>query len=257
MKKYIQESFDKFKKDALSKVIYDILKVLIPLTIAMGLTYLVPKGTGFTDIISTNVTLSIYWIVIISLILIIFTILVMNYIFKRKYKELQKDNFTDELTGLKNHKALKQYLTDNLTELQGNYKPMSLVIIDIDDFKNFNTKVGYNTADKILKKVGELLGNDKRITDETFRQFLRGDEFLVIANETNLGDAFKAAERKRKLIEKTLFKVDGQSYSLTVSCGVTEYKKGEDNFTSLTDRVNTALIDAKAQKGKNCTRTNF
>lgn len=130
-----------------------------------------------------------------------------------------------------------------------------MIIIDIDDFKQFNTKFDYNTADDVLKKVGELLLNDKRATDETFRQFLRGDEFLVIASETNLNGAVMAAERKRKLIQKALFYIDGKNHHITVSCGVTELKKGSDDFVSFTNRVTQALNAAKEVKGKNNTKS--
>ena len=104
----------------------------------------------------------------------------------------------------------------------------------------------------MLTKVGELLQNDKRITDETFRQFLRGDEFMIVANDTNLTVTFKAAEHIRKLIEDTKFVIDNKTFSLIVSCGVTEYKSGGYDFDNITEQVNVARIDAKKHEGKNC-----
>ncbi len=257
MKKYLIESIEKLKKDALSKLIYDFLKWLIPtLFLFIGTNWL-PEKFALVKYIFTKLEITLYWFVIYSLSLIILSILTVRLVFKKKYKALRTDNFTDELTGLKNHKALKVYLNEKLIESKSNAKSLSLIIIDVDDFKNFNSTVGFNTADKILKKIGELLSNDKRATDETFRQFLRGDEFLVVASETNLHGAFLAAERKRKLIQNAIIGIEGKQFQLTVSCGVTELKKEEDDFTSITDRVIVALNEAKKQVGKNCTKSSI
>ncbi|NML65511.1 GGDEF domain-containing protein [Hymenobacter sp. RP-2-7] len=166
---------------------------------------------------------------------------------------MEIDNFTDELTGLKNYKALKEYVIDKIKESIHDKKVLSIILIDVDNFKNFNTTYGYNTADRVLKAVGELLGKDKRATDEVFRQFLKGDEFLVVASETSSDDALKAAERKRKLIENATFVIDEARYKLTVSCGVTEFKAGDD-YTSFTNRAHSALVEAKSQQFKNCSK---
>jgi PleD family two-component response regulator len=69
---------------------------------------------------------------------------------------LEKDNFTDEITGLKNHKALKSHLKKTIEELLNTSKiaTLSIILIDIDDFKEYNTKYGHTKADKILKSLG-------------------------------------------------------------------------------------------------------
>lgn len=252
MKRYINESLKKFNNDALSKGIYDLIKWLVVSLILLIPTNWIPVVKCF---LSSKHQVSIYGIIIFSVVLVILTIIIVSRIFRRRILQVQKDNYTDELTGLKNHKALKNFLNLKIKEFKSKNESLSIIIIDIDNFKNFNTEFGFNTADNILKKVGELLSNDKRATDETFRQFLRGDEFLVIASETNLNDALLAAERKRKLIQNALFSVDGKNHTLTVSCGVTEFKKETDNFTSFTDRVIEALNEAKKMKGKNCSKS--
>jgi diguanylate cyclase (GGDEF)-like protein len=252
MASYFRKSFDKFRQDALSKLFYDILKWLIPATIIFAASKIIPKKTSIGHLISSPITFTFYAVFLIGLVIIAVTVVTVTILFNRKYKALQKDNFTDELTGLKNHKAFKENLTERL---EASNSTFSIIIIDVDDFKKFNTDFSPNVADGILAKLGELLNNDKRITDETFRQFLRGDEFVVITNETNLNDAYKAAERKRILIEKTSFVIGDTAHKLTVSCGVTEYKKGKDDFKSITERVNQALVEAKKQTGKNVTKT--
>lgn len=253
MVNYLKESIDKFKKDALSKLVYDILKWLIPSIGIFSLSKLASKDTTFSSIILHRFDISLYTIVILITITIATTAVLMNVLFNKKYKKLEVDNFTDELTGLKNYKSLREYTSNKINEFNQNKNQLSIILIDVDNFKDFNTKNGYNTADKILKAVGELLGKDKRATDEVFRQFLRGDEFLVVASETSSDNAFKAAERKRKLIENTTFTIDGKNYKLTVSCGVTELKT-DDNYTTFTNRAHSALIEAKSQPYKNCSK---
>jgi diguanylate cyclase (GGDEF) domain len=252
---YLTQSFRKFKQDSLSKLFYDVAKYLLLGLLVFAGTKLLPVDTSLGKVISTQFSISLYSFILILLFVVIISVILLKVIFDTKYRALQKDNFTDELTGLKNHKALKNYLNNKLLEPRQSVKTLSLILIDIDNFKIFNDSEGYNTSDKILAKVGELLGNDKRITDEVFRQFLRGDEFLIVTEDTNLTEAFHASERKRKLIENTTFMVDDKSFRLTVSCGVTEFKKDTDTYESITDRVNSALLIAKKQSGKNCSKT--
>jgi len=251
MANYIRESIKKLKNDALSKGIYDILKWLIISLIVLIPTKWIPYVKTFflTEYIFTT-----YAIIISAIILITITTFIVSRYFRKKIRLVITDNHTDELTGLKNHKALSEYLNLKLQDAKNSSESLSLIIIDIDDFKNFNTLYGFHVADQILKKLGELLGNDKRVTDETFRYFNRGDEFLVVAYDTTLSQATQAAERKRKLIQKNLFSVDGKKHQLTVCCGVTEFKKNDD-YTSFTDRVTEALNEAKKIAGKNNTKS--
>lgn len=251
MANYIRESIKKFKNDALSKGIYDLLKWLIISLIVLIPTKWIPY---VKTLFLAQHFVTTYTIIISAIVLITITTFIVSRYFRKKIRLVLNDNHTDELTGLKNHKALGEFLNLKLQEAKNRSESLSLIIIDIDDFKNFNTHYGFNVADQILKKLGELLGNDKRVTDETFRYFNRGDEFLVVAYDTTLSQAMQAAERKRKLIQKTLFSIDGKNHRLTVCCGVTEFKKNDD-YTSITDRVIEALNEAKKISGKNNTQS--
>jgi diguanylate cyclase (GGDEF)-like protein len=255
MIEYLRKSFDKFTQDALAKLFYDIIKWLIPSTILFAFSKLFPDDTSIGKFLSKTINLSYYSIILLLITSIILTVISVGIVFYRKYSALKDSSAIDELTGLKNHNAFKDYLTKLISDSSLSDKTFSIIMIDVDDFKRFNTNYSPNIADSVLGKVGELLKNDKRITDEVFRQFRRGDEFIVITNETSLNDAFKAAERKRILINKTTFSVDEGLYKLSVSCGVTEYKNGKDDFNSITDRVNRALVEAKSQAEKNNTKT--
>lgn len=247
---YIKTSISKFKTDLLAKGIYDILKELLRLGWPLSLGFIPVVREFFLTKFETD----LFATLLFSCCLVLITVFLMHFSFHKRIRRVLDDNHTDELTGLKNHKALSAYLNLKLNEAKNGSESLSLIIIDIDDFKNFNSKYGYNVADQILKKLGELLGNDKRVTDQTFRYFNRGDEFLVVAYDTALSQAMQAAERKRETIQKTLFSVDGKNHRLTVCCGVTEFKKNDD-YTSITDRVIDALHEAKKISGKNNTQS--
>jgi diguanylate cyclase (GGDEF)-like protein len=254
MSNYFKESFKKFKADALAKGVYDLLKWLFITLLALVLSNFIPKDTSFSKVITYPFNISFFWVLIYTLIIIILSLITAYLLFRKKYQKVELDNFTDELTGLKNHKALKKYLENQLHEVaKSSNRNLSLILMDVDDFKQFSSDYGNTTSDRVLKKLGELLGNDKRATDEIFRFYNHGYEFLIVANDTSANNAFLAAERKRKLVEQTGFRIDNNCYSLKVSCGVTEYKKG-DSYQSILDRVTSALQEAQTQRNKNCSK---
>jgi len=247
--KYIKDSFSKFKKDVLSRVFYDIMKYLFITIILVAILKYTPI---IKEKLELEVSLSIWTVIILSLLLVGICFTFSFVLFNNKFKSIQAKSRIDELTGLKNHKALERDL-DNLEKGRENKEePVSIILFDIDDFKKFNDDNSYEVADKILTKLGGLLAKDSRITDETYRYFMRGDEFLIIARQTSLSNAQIAAERKRKLIADSSFEIDGSHFKLTVSCGVTEFNKGEIK-TDVLDRVSKALQSAKKKQNKNCT----
>lgn len=256
---YFKNSFQKFKDDFFAKGIYDIIKGIGIAVLLFLSTLLIPEKFSVLNFLNKEYLIKLYCSIIYTIIVFVLSFFAYKQIYSRKYKALQLDNFTDELTGLKNHKALNEYLSHTIDELKNSskIKTMSAIIIDVDNFKLFNTKFGHTESDQILKSLGQLLNNDKRATDETFRQFLRGDEFVVIAKDTNLGEAFKAAERKRKMIENNVFNVNNVFYKLTVSCGVTEFKKDVDTVDSFLNRASQALTTAKSKKEKNNTKSHY
>ncbi|TDQ78338.1 GGDEF domain-containing protein [Sphingobacterium yanglingense] len=247
--KHIRKSFEKFKSELLSKGFYDIFKAVLIFAVGLFSTYLISLLPLVKTFLFADVIIPIYLIVALTLFIISLSFLLFRY--KSRLDNLIRDNNLDELTGLKNHKALKILLESLIKDFKDN---TSIILIDIDDFKSFNTKYGYGEADLILKKLGELLGSDKRATDETFRFFQRGDEFIVVARETNLGQALQAAERKRIMVENNIFSIADNKHRLTICCGATILKK-DDSIESLTDRISKALKEAKGIEGKNNTKS--
>lgn len=247
--KYLIDSFSKFKKDALSKVLYDTMKYVFITFIVVLILRFVPF---VKELLQTQISLSVWVLILTSLTLIILSLLLASFQFQKKFKKLQSENQTDELTGLKNYKAKDSDLTLLESEISSSNEPISLILIDIDDFKKFNEENSYEIADQILAKLGNLLSKDSRITDEVYRYFMRGDEFLIIAKQTTLANAQLASERKRKLIQDSTFNIDGTDFKLTVCCGVTEFNIDEGKEIAL-ERLNKALQTAKKKDGKNST----
>ncbi|HRN46763.1 MAG TPA: GGDEF domain-containing protein [Niabella sp.] len=247
--KYIKDSFSKFRKDVLSRIFYDLMKYLFITIILVAILKYTPI---IKEKLELEISLTIWTIIILSLLLIGICFTFSFVLFNNKFKSIQAKSRIDELTGLKNHKALERDLANLEKSWESKDEPVSIILFDIDDFKKFNDDNSYEIADKILTKLGGLLAKDSRITDETYRYFLRGDEFLIIARQTSLSNAQIAAERKRKLIADSSFEIDGSHFKLTVSCGVTEFNKGELK-TDVLDRVSNALQNAKKKQNKNCT----
>ncbi|RBW63423.1 GGDEF domain-containing protein [Tenacibaculum sp. E3R01] len=247
--KYLKDSFNKFKKDALSKAFYDFIKYLVISVIFVFALQYVPI---FKEWLNVKFSISLWLIILASLILVIFSLVLSMNIFSKKLKEIQSQNRIDELTGLKNYKALEIDLATLENERNQKDEPISLILIDVDDFKKFNEENSFEIADKILSKLGNLLNKDSRITDETYRYFMRGDEFLIIAKQTSISNAQLASDRKRKLIQDSTFIVDGDNFRLTVCCGVTEFNKNEKGSDAL-ERLSQAMQNAKKKPKKNNT----
>lgn len=248
---YFKNSFSKFKQDALSKALYDILRYVIVAVLTLLIAKLIPDNTTFGSLINKTFSFSVLNVFLAIVLTIALTLLVAILYTRKKYNTLKQDNFTDELTGMLNHKALKDILPKTIDSCKKQNQKLSLIIIDIDDFKKFNKDYNYQIADKVLAKVGGLLKSDSRATDISFRQYLKGDEFIIVTKETELANAVRAAERKRKLF-KTGIEVENEIYHLTVSCGVTEFNFLTDSQDTALARLNNALQIAKGKANKNC-----
>jgi diguanylate cyclase (GGDEF)-like protein len=154
-----------------------------------------------------------------------------------------KANF-DSLTGLYNRAAFMQALqeeTDRVTREGGD---LSLLIMDIDDFKGINDMYGHLAGDSVLASLGQLLRQLLRRDDMPARY--GGEEFVVLAPFTSEQQALRMAEKLRCGIAEHSF---GALPMVTVSIGCTAYHAGE-LLDSLIQRVDLALYDAK-KNGKN------
>ena len=155
----------------------------------------------------------------------------------------------DPLTGLANRLAYDERLQSELSHWQRYRTPLSLVICDIDKFKSINDTFGHRAGDKTLKIIAKLLAQHCRRLD--FLSRFGGEEFTLILPNTNQTAALKFADRLRLIIEKTRFNYGDNSLSITISCGVSEFKEN-DNEESVFERADQALYQAKANGRNQC-----
>jgi len=171
---------------------------------------------------------------------------------KKTEAELKRLVITDDLTGIYNQRYFYTHLNKEVERAKRHQRPLSLLLIDIDKFKDFNDKYGHWEGDYVLKRIGDILLKNVRDIDMPFRY--GGEEFTVILPETNFQDAIIVAERIRKAVAQTVFypfTLDGQPevVSKTVSIGVTEFLT-DDTMKSFLKRADNAMYQAK-KRGRN------
>jgi diguanylate cyclase len=147
---------------------------------------------------------------------------------------------TDPLTGLSNRRALDEALKTQFSMMARYEKRFSILIIDIDHFKQINDRQGHLYGDQVLRQLAQILDESLRETDIATR--FGGEEFVIIMPETDLVGGCILGERLCRKIEKEL--------TITISGGVAEANEG-DSAQSLLARADTALYSAKSG-GRNC-----
>jgi diguanylate cyclase (GGDEF)-like protein len=164
---------------------------------------------------------------------------------ERKYMEL---SITDGLTKLYNSRFFYSQLKTEVDRANRYNHPMSLLLLDIDDFKHFNDTYGHLEGDQVLMRLGQVIQRCLRKTDSGYRY--GGEEFTLILPETKGEAAILLAERIRKEFEDETFSPQPDTeIHKTISTGVTEYVPGEE-LTILLKRVDEGMYVAKEQ-GKN------
>ncbi len=166
-------------------------------------------------------------------------------------QRIERLAITDPLTGLYNRNFLYEMLPLMIAEAHRYEKPLSLIILDVDHFKQFNDTWGHDVGDLVLKHVAKLLQNNIRSADIPCRY--GGEEFVIVLPDTHLENAVRAAEKIRNVVEDTPLVLEDQPEPLrvTLSLGVAELKK-EDTLDTLIRRADQALYAAK-RGGRNRT----
>lgn len=168
-------------------------------------------------------------------------------------KKLRRMATHDGLTDLYNHKFFYTLLEDEITRAERYQHHVSLLLLDIDHFKNVNDTYGHRSGDIILREVSKRLVGRLRSTDWVCRY--GGEELTVILPETDISVAQKIGEDLRLLIEQAPFEIeDGQHITITVSTGVATYPQHGKDASTLVSGADTALYEAK-ETGRNCVCT--
>ncbi len=171
-------------------------------------------------------------------------VLVISVILFRVRNKLEYESSHDMLTGLLNRRSYEIAITTEAARTVRYNKPVSLILFDIDHFKQVNDTFGHRVGDEVLKKVAQLIQSTTRQVDLTYR--VGGEEFAIISPDTDLEGARQQAEKLRKCIEVATFDLVGK---LKISLGVAQYLP-RMTTTELYQQADKALYLAK-NSGRN------
>jgi diguanylate cyclase (GGDEF)-like protein len=159
---------------------------------------------------------------------------------EKRYREL---SIVDDLTQLYNSRHFYLQLKIELDRSNRYGQPLTLLLLDLDDFKIFNDTYGHVEGDQVLRRLGQVVKRCLRETDFAFRY--GGEEFTILLPMTTCGDAAVTAERIRADLKEEIFSpVQGQDVYMTVSIGLGQYKPRED-MKAFVHRVDQLMYQAK------------
>ena len=167
-------------------------------------------------------------------------------------KELEKLAMTDALTSLHNSRYFFKQIKAEIQRHNRYGRDLSLLILDIDFFKNYNDSWGHLEGDKVLMKIGEIISGCMRSMDSAYRY--GGEEFAILLPETGLDEAEVVGNRIREAIADADFTPQHNHHeTVTISVGAGQWIPNED-FTSFIRRTDQALYVSK-DNGRNCVTT--
>jgi diguanylate cyclase (GGDEF)-like protein/PAS domain S-box-containing protein len=167
---------------------------------------------------------------------------------QEREQRLRELSLTDDLTQLFNQRHLYQQLQQEIERTNRYQHQMAMLMLDLDDFKQFNDIYGHLEGNGVLVKVAKIIRECIRKTDLAFR--FGGEEFVVILPETSAKRAMILAERIRNEFQRVVFKPAPKTeVKLTCSVGISQYQSQEDR-NAFIKRVDQNMYQAKA-RGKN------
>ena len=245
---FFKDAFTDLKKD----IVKDAVKYFAAAIGGILLIWATKNIKGFDSLLIQKVNFTWYYLTLLLFVVILLASFITWILFNKKYQKLKNDSMHDELTGLYNEKAFKQFLTDAISHAKKENENLSLILIDIDNFKSLNDTYTMDDGDLVMIQLSYIFNNDKKLSDIICRQHNKGDEFIIIAKKTNSIQARIASENKRKIIDDFDFQIkNSKLVRITVSCGIAEIDLEKDDYISFIDKVDKAKQQAKAS-GKNC-----
>jgi len=164
---------------------------------------------------------------------------------------LQKPAVTDDLTGLGNRRAAMHRLEEHWAVCHRRERPVAVIALDIDHFKQVNDQYGHSAGDIVLKKVADVLRSCVRSTDIICR--VGGEEFLIVLPSQTLHEAEVCAHRCRQEVGAHRFDFSGQIIRVTLSAGIATRRADMQACANLLRDADTALCAAK-NAGRNAVR---
>lgn len=162
-----------------------------------------------------------------------------GYLFGTVVRSLQKASLTDHLTGLYNRRYYYSRLEYEIAKSRRYRIPLSVVVLDVDNFKNINDTYGHSEGDLVLQKITRVLKSSLRQVDTVCRW--GGEEFAILLPSTQLEGALVVGERIRSAVTEARGDV-------SVSVGVAQFLQDAEGADDLMKRADQAMYSAKSLK---------
>ena len=166
-----------------------------------------------------------------------------NVALTKAHEELYEVAIRDELTGIYNRRYVVQRFNEEVDRAERYDSPLSILLIDIDHFKQINDQYGHQAGDEVLRLISPLIDTMARTTDIVGRY--GGEEFLVVLPNTDIEEARRVAERFCKEIRSHSFVVEHETLHVACSIGAAELIRGSSDAFDLFKRADKALYEAK------------
>jgi diguanylate cyclase (GGDEF)-like protein len=163
-----------------------------------------------------------------------------------RFEETQEDAFTDRLTGLPNSRFLYIFFEQTLSEAKRYGEPLTVIEMDLDDFKGVNDRYGHHTGDRFLKEVGRILKEQMRDSDVLVRY--AGDEFIAVLPKTSYEQARQFSYRLQDAVEATVLDVGVGPLKVGISLGLASYPASGKDLESLLMAADKNMYEDKARR---------
>ncbi len=178
----------------------------------------------------------------LSLAIMTLVLLIAHFTLKSYQGRLEEMATTDSLTGATNRHVFDSIFTQVLRKARRRDKQVAMICIDIDHFKEVNDTFGHQAGDLVIRFVADVIRSSSREADTLCRW--GGEEFLLLLADCTSDEAAERADVIRKAVKKQAVSFGREDVRVTLSCGVAQYRAGEELFT-LIARVDSAMYRAK------------
>jgi two-component system, cell cycle response regulator len=165
------------------------------------------------------------------------------------YDKLNYEASIDAFTGCYNKTYFNNTCDREVKKSKVTGHPLSLMLFDLDHFKNVNDNFGHDAGDYVLKVLADLIREHGAREMDTFARY-GGEEFVILLPKTTIKQAYEIAERIRKSVEDHSFVYEGDTLPITISIGIADYRQGVETGTDLFKRADKAVYTAKGD-GRN------
>ena len=162
--------------------------------------------------------------------------------------DLKEQIDTDELTKAKSRRAGMKRLQADFDRFISTGENVTVLLMDIDDFKMINDNYGHDAGDKVLMNLVDRINNGIRDSDTLYRW--GGEEFLIVSRDGSIDGLQNFISKVLSLVEKSDCRIDNSSILVSTSIGATQFKKSDKSYDDLIKRADDALYQSKKQ-GKN------